>query len=214
MKCLVKKLGVSIENDSLPVFVENLKNQIDVVSDDSNIKIVGEGLPVTSFFLKYVVIEVAFNVVNNATIGDVIKGYISESRTRLYLGKPYKASSQGESTCEINCFSGSGEQTITDTISLKKGEDILCRFKDKDISFNDMVYTQPIYNDNQEIVSLLLFGVKSRKDMFAMKYVKITDITTNNTILEAYPALKDGKACLYDVVNNVYYEGTGDFEVE
>ena len=50
--------------------------------------------------------------------------------------------------------------------------------------------------------------------MFLVKSVKITDNTTNNVILEAYPALNNGKACLYDVVNKVYYEGTGEFEVE
>lgn len=214
MKCLVKKLGVSIENEDLPVFVDNLKSQIKVSSDNSNIKIVGENLPVTSFILKDVIFEVEFNGINNNTTGELIKGTIDGGGNRLFLGKQYKASSQGEATYAVACFSGNGAVSITDTITLEKGKDVLCKFKDKDISFNGTVYTQPTYNGNQTINSLSVFGSSSKTDMFAVKSVKITSISTNKTILEAYPALNNGKACLYDVVNNVYYEGTGDFEVE
>lgn len=214
MKCLVKKLGVSIENDDLPVFVDNLKSQITVLSDNSYIRIVGNNLPVTSFRINDVTLEVTFNGKNNATIGDLINGFIEQHKRRLYFAKPYKANSQGEVTYNVECYSGNGEQTITDTIALEKEKDVICKFKGKNISLNDTVYTQPAYDSSLIIDSLTIFGQSSRKDMFLVKSVKITDNTTNNVILEAYPALNNGNACLYDVVNNVYYEGTGDFEVE
>lgn len=214
MKCLVKKLGVSIENDKLPVFVDTLKSQLNVLSDNSYIQIVGNSLPVTSFILKDVTLEVTFNGKNNATIGDLINGYIEQSKRRLFFTKPYKANSQGEDTYNVECYSGNGEQTIADTITLEKGKDVICKFKGKDISLNDTVYTQPVYDNKLIINRLVIFGQPSRKDMFLVKSVKITDNTNNKTILEAYPALNNGKACLYDIVNNVYYEGTGDFEVE
>ena len=214
MKCLVKKLGVSINNDSLPIFVENLKSQISVLSDGSYIQIVGNNLPVTSFTLKDVTIEVAFNGKNDATTGGFIKGVMEESKDRLFVGKTYKENSQGEATYNLTAFSGSGGVSITDTITLEKGKDVLCKFKDKDISFNGTVYTQSAYNGNIAINSLFIFGSASKKDMFLVMSVKIIDNTTNKAILEVYPALNNGKACLYDVVNNVYYEGTGEFEVE
>lgn len=214
MKCLVKKLGVSIDNDSLPIFVDNLKSQINVLSDYSYIQIVGNNLPVTSFILKDVTVEVAFNGKNNATTGGLIKGTIDESKDRLFVGKTYKENSQGEATYIVTAFSGNGRVSITDTITLEKGKDVLCELRDRDISFNGTVYTQSTYNGNIDINSLSIFGNSSRKDMFLVKSVKITDNTTNNVILEAYPALNNGKACLYDVVNKVYYEGTGEFEVE
>lgn len=214
MKCLVKKLGVSIENDELPVFVDNLKSQINVLSDNSYIKIVGNNLPVTSFILKDVTLEVTFNGKNNATIGDLINGYIEQNKRRLYFAKPYKEGSQGEGTYNVECYCGSGEQTTTDTIALEKGKDVICKFKGENISLNDTVYKQLAYDNSLIINRLVIFGQSSRKDMFLVKSIKITDNTNNKTILEAYPALNNGKACLYDVVNNVCYEGTGDFEVE
>lgn len=214
MKCLVKKLGVSINNDNLPIFNDNLKSQIKVSSDNSNIQIVGENLPVTSFALDDSIIEIVFNGVNDMTTGSLIVGLVAEDTIRLYAGKKYKANSQGEATYVIECFSGNGANSITNTITLEKGKDVLCKFKGKDISFNNTVYTQPTYYNGQTIKSLLVFGKTSRIGMFVIKSIKITSISTNKTILEAYPALNNGKACLYDVVNNVYYEGTGDFEVE
>lgn len=214
MKCLVKKLGVSINNDNLPIFNDNLKSQIKVSSVNSNIQIVGENLPVTSFALDDSIIEIVFNGINDETTGSLIVGLVNENAIRLYASKKYKANSQGEATYVIECFSGNGANSITNTITLEKGKDVLCKFKGKDISFNNTVYTQPTYNNGQTIKSLLVFGKTSRIGMFVIKSIKITSISTNKTILEAYPALNNGKACLYDVVNNMYYEGTGDFEVE
>lgn len=159
-------------------------------------------------------IKFEVELTNNATTFCIIAGWYDitdeGARTRLFLSKPYKANSAGEETFIINHQWGTG-------LAVEGKTDVTP-------GIHEFTFAEGVFIDGEK-----MSGDYSRKNVPLEKVSLCTGTTTNpvvsvkwrhieiinpegETIKDLYPALNEGKACLYDEISKSFIYGSEGYE--
>ena len=204
MKCIVRRLSESVNNETLPVLRDiQVKNYAMASEPKQYVDIVKafQGLGYNELKINIVAISSAGNI--NSYMW-ATNSYISIDQVASDESITLRASYAGVSTkAIINSFS---EQNITLDGYNKK------------ITINGFEESRDnISSSTPSSVCVLGFPTTSLATINQVKLKKVEIVmgNTNEVLASIVPAVYNGTPCLYDVINNVaYYANSGEIIVE